>query len=506
MSTYLNGVPTDATGRGASFVFAASDSSPLCKAQADYVCNGVDDFPSILAAIVVLTPLNGYLKCQPGNYYGTTTITLDVSRMTFDYEGANFIYSGTGICFDINNGALAYHLDGITFKGGAIIAAGAAIASATATALHLRGVVNAWIRTAIHDFKAGTAVELETDLATGDCVETIQWWLNIRSCKTGIKLTGDFSFATQHIRKFTYTVEEAMANCIAVDAQNNTWAAHSWVFDEFYVWPYTVNAVSGIKGANIILCRIAHALVDSIDGAHGNAFVFLDGTSTSISIDQYEVIACNPAGRSPIAWQTQQYDFKTQVPTLAWTANDTTVANSFYAAMVQTCHTTVAPNERGLQWTDCAFLSENNAHTTIDWDTAKVYLFNIMASGSDVQALRRFQIKCVNGEGILAAMGLGIELQNLLLFGETYGAARGTVNTTLTLTEWENYQIMIVHYPGSRVEWYANGVLLGTYTTAANIPNGVVATNYLVHSIINGAAGGVDAMLAVGNLHIFSAR
>lgn len=505
MSTYLNGVPTDATGRCSSFVLAASDSSQLNKAQADYVCNAADDFPSINAAIALMTAMQGHLKLLPGNYYGNTEITIDVSRMTFDFEGANLVYSGTGKCLSINNGALAYNFDSNVVKGGAIIATGAALASATATALHLRGVINAWIRTGIHNFKAGVAVELETNDAAGDYCESTQWWLNIRDCKTGVKLTGDTSFSYQHFRKFTYVVsDEAMANCIAIDAENNTYPAVGWVFDEFYLWPYSHNAISGIKGINLYDCQIEYALVDSLAGTHGDAFILLDGTDPRIVIDRVDIFNLNAAGRAPLAWQTKHYDFETRVPTLGWATDDTTVGNSAAGPMAQTVHTTVAANERGLLNTPVAFMDEGVAYTSINWDKAKAFIFDIMVGGSDVQALRRFQVKPGVAEGILAAMGLAIEIQNLALFGECYGAGRATLDLSTVLSQWLTYQIMIVHFPGSRVEWYVNKVLKGTYDTPANIPNGTVASNSLVHSIINGAAGGVDAMLLLGNLRIKS--
>ena len=493
--------------RSVTAVVATSDAPAACKALADYVCDGTNDVAQVQAAIDAQSAFSGYVKVVGTTLYAATKITLDVSRCTLDMEGVNISYTGTGVCLDINNGALGYQMDSNTVKVGAIIAGGAAVASATATGLHMRGVINAWVRMAIHDFKAGTAVELESDNAVGDYVESTQFWLNIRNCKIGVKLTGDDSLSYNHFRKFTYAIsDEAMSGCIAVDAQNNTFDGIGWIFDEFYLWPYTTNPFSGIKGANLIDTKIHHAFVDSLDGAHGDAFVMLDGADPSIVIDRYDLIQCNAAGQSPLAYQTQHYDNETRVPTVGWTTDDTSVGNSIPGPMIQIVHTTVGASERGLSQVTCGFLDEGVAYSSINWGKAKCFIFDIMVAGSDAECTRRFQIKPAAGEGVLAAVGLAIEVQNLALFGETYGAARATLTLNTTLTQYLTYQIMIVHYPGSRVAWYVNGVLKGTYTTVANIPSGTVATNYLVQSIINGVTGTVDDILGVGNIKILPRR
>lgn len=123
------------------------------------------------------------------------------------------------------------------------------------------------------------------------------------------------------------------------------------------------------------------------------------------------------------------------------------------------------------------------------WDWAKkAYLvFNYIRDDSCATGIARFQLKGVNTIGALAAKGIGLRVDNLALVGESYGTELGEVDLATTLALLKIYQIAIVFYPGSKIEWYVNGVLKGTQSTSAKIPTGNIPDSYLVHSAENGA-------------------
>lgn len=125
-------------------------------------------------------------------------------------------------------------------------------------------------------------------------------------------------------------------------------------------------------------------------------------------------------------------------------------------------------------------------HININWDKKVYIIFNVTREESSAAAICRFQVKEITAEGQLAAKGLGIRIDNFVLKGESYGTSLGVVDLATTLTSTYPYQIVIIHYPGSKIEWYVNGVLKGTQLTVANIPSGI-AVAQAVCSSINGA-------------------
>ena len=62
--------------RGATFIIAASDSSEASRAQADYICDGVNDEVEIQSAIDALPVVGGSIELLEGNYYIDYTIQI----------------------------------------------------------------------------------------------------------------------------------------------------------------------------------------------------------------------------------------------------------------------------------------------------------------------------------------------------------------------------------------------------------------------------------------------
>jgi len=165
-------------------------------------------------------------------------------------------------------------------------------------------------------------------------------------------------------------------------------------------------------------------------------------------------------------------------------------------------NTGTTANSRGLRYT--GFYSLNSGDMQIrgvDFTKKIEITFLVYRIGSDNQVIARAQLKHTNTEGQLANVGLGIQINNYTMIGEAYGTTRGTTDTLITLVDNKLARVKIVHYPNSRVEFWVNGVLKGTLTGNA-VPVNITATNYFVLSIINGAAGGVDAYFLLGHLWV----
>ncbi len=125
-------------------------------------------------------------------------------------------------------------------------------------------------------------------------------------------------------------------------------------------------------------------------------------------------------------------------------------------------------------------------------------------AGSHADIRGRFQLKQANGEGVLAADGLGIEIQNYDIYGESFNAGRSTVNLNTTMTALYVYRVRMVHIPGVEVRFYVNDQYKGSITTVANIPSGAAAgACYWVLSIDNGAVA-TACVLRGGNIKVWN--
>ena len=185
-----------------------------------------------------------------------------------------------------------------------------------------------------------------------------------------------------------------------------------------------------------------------------------------------------------------------------WGASDAGSGIGWNTPFLEVVGTGTTPNSRGLRIVSIAGLNSGNmAAFYVDF-TKKIEInFHIHRGNSDSESITRVQLKHTNTEGQLDNVGLGIQINNFTIIGEAYGTARGTTNTLIILENGKFARVKIVHYPNSRVEFWVNGTLKGTLTGNA-VPVNVDADSYFVLSIINGAAGGVDAYAYLGNLWI----
>jgi len=188
------------------------------------------------------------------------------------------------------------------------------------------------------------------------------------------------------------------------------------------------------------------------------------------------------------------------VPTNAnWLTSYTGSGGATLRPFWMAVYTGTTANSRGMGYVYTSGLNSGDRMIhAVDYSKWLEWDFVITRTGSDPEVVARIQLKQVNTEGDLADVGLGLRIDNYDVLGEAYGTARQTVSLG-TLTSDRIWRVKIVHVPGTRVEFWVNGNLIGTLTGTA-VPTGVTATTYLVISIINGATGGVMANLYVGNI------
>jgi hypothetical protein len=164
--------------------------------------------------------------------------------------------------------------------------------------------------------------------------------------------------------------------------------------------------------------------------------------------------------------------------------------------------TSVTASSRAMAYISLFDLNSGDiASYLTDWSKRIELSFTITRATADTEVIARVQLKQANTEGILADKGIGVQISNYVMIGESYGAARGTTGTLKTLTTIQNAHVKIV-VTSAEVEFWVNGVLIESLTGNA-IPTGLGgADGYLVISIVNGGTGGADAQLWVSNIQI----
>ncbi len=84
----LNAAFNEATGRGSSLVVAAADASGRQRAQADYVCDGINDHEEIQAALDGLPDAGGRVILTEGKFHLGASVVIDRSHLRIDGQGS----------------------------------------------------------------------------------------------------------------------------------------------------------------------------------------------------------------------------------------------------------------------------------------------------------------------------------------------------------------------------------------------------------------------------------
>jgi hypothetical protein len=196
-------------------------------------------------------------------------------------------------------------------------------------------------------------------------------------------------------------------------------------------------------------------------------------------------------------------DFKVlRVPTNAgWASDNLGSGGNAMGPFNLTNYTGTTASSRGMLRSSAYGLNSGNmARPYCDWDNRLELNFIVCRWNSDAEAVARVQLKESYSEGQLAQRGIGIQVNNYSMYGESYGTVRGTVSLA-SLTDNRTKRVKIVLRSGA-VDFYVDGVLAGTLTGDA-VPSGAGGADcVLVASIINGSTGGVNAYMMVGDIMI----
>ena len=142
-----------------------------------------------------------------------------------------------------------------------------------------------------------------------------------------------------------------------------------------------------------------------------------------------------------------------------------------------------------------------------NWDKASVFHFSVIRKRSDAEVIARTQFKTDTYPPTtqqLAGSGIGLEVRDLALYGESYGQDRFEVDLNTTLTDDTAADVLIIHLPQERIEWHIDGVLKAVQTEISALPAGTHYMN-ICNSIKNGESGGVDARYYFSGLTIWRA-
>lgn len=494
--------------RSATLVVAANDSLDKSKAQADYVCDGVADNVEIQAAIDAIPSVGGKVVLLEGTYVLAATITLQKQRLIFDASFTIIQSSLTSYAFNLIGIDATTRIRESQLLLGQLIATGDAITSATAVGVRVSGWTWGIISGVIENFHSGVGIKLDAVNGAPDYpVYGLTFpKLFCRACKIGVEFAGDGPIHFLTFGQYWWSPgSDATTNYGIKDNNTHPAAPNSIRIEYAYLetaWTnprgidVTGNDVEiGIlvwdgSSSNIVIASTERIKIDHISREHGAGGYVLD-SQLDIPIES-EVGRRLPANAISIGSVLH-------IPTNAgWTASNLNGGSIEKFVAMQLCQTFVTANARALLWARFHGFNVGGNPDLTNWDRKLYYSFGYCRyGGSDAQVVARVQIKTVNTEGALGAKGIGIRVENFDIYGESYGTALGSVNLGLTLVATRMYHILIVLDPDTReIQWWIDSgsglTLLGTQTTAANIPTALSTGSYLVHSIVNGATGGVN--------------
>ena len=132
----------------------------------------------------------------------------------------------------------------------------------------------------------------------------------------------------------------------------------------------------------------------------------------------------------------------------------------------------------------------SSAPEVIDWTKMMYFIFSAFRKTSVATAVSRVRIHDnTAGLAALAGKGIGIQITNYAIVGESYGTTLGTVDLSTSLSDGNTDEIAIVYTPASKVEFFVNGVLKGTISgTASQLP-GTTSDSYVDLSVENLSTG-----------------
>lgn len=468
------------TGRSATFVVAASDSSSQFKAQADYLCDGTADNVQIQAAN---DAADGGTILLANGTYNVNSVTvdnckLDAPNATINVTGTIQVNAG-GKIGDINiEVATGYTGTPLIFGGDGEILARIPDLFGN---IYLKAV----------DLDGGTGVLFQGIGNTGHGY---------------IALSHGNSIVTQG---FEYPVKfyaeedgyEGFLNGLTINSIICSQGKYLVTFEAIGTAQVVGNEIAciqmqpdgavttdGITFINSGENKICAAFGWDWGKALGAA-VRADASSYNniISTGRLDVI-------SDLGYQNEfvqpigRQNKTLTVPTSGWTGYSTGSGGATGQPFYNVVYTGTTANSDYRYRCDLVGLN-NNAPWMNCFNSPIIFRFSLLREVSDSEAVIRIQISNKTTEGQLTAQGIGFQIENFNIKCESYGSARTETDTGITMVNQRAKDFMIAVYPGNIVMFYVDGALVAIHT-GTSVPVANVSGAILLHTIANGATGG----------------
>ncbi len=529
------------SGRGATLVVAASDASATEIAQADYFCDGVADQAEVNAAITALPAFGGIVKLTSGGFHTTDSIL--INKCVFlrgNGVDSTWIYPthAANPCIVIQNPVNEpfYEVSDVRIHGnGAGAAAGIQLnANCQDTELgrmwisNMGGTgidINSGWDINLHNVVAENNVGIGLDASGGGngYITDCNMSANLQGIVLGygngwVKWSitgGQVATNAQHNIVVNSSRWVSITGVVIYDAGGKTPTLNT--YDDILLTTDGAHPIGSISIANIPIIGEGAVAGSTRYGIN----IDRNGTSlatSKISIEGVNFTTCatsnikldttlnlanvrirNVNGDWAIFDDSSVGLGKLSLPTnYGWTTSHVN-GNGYLLPMKAEVSTSVVASSRGMLYCEADGWTRavNNPYYQMDWSKSLHFGFDYVRYLSDVQVVSRVQLKEANTEGVLGAKGIGIQVDNDVLYGESYGTglAKTSLNTAMDLINLPGYAVDVFLIPGTnRVLIFAvNNVVQYIETDTTKIPTGVAGgVSYLVHSIINGVGGGTN--------------
>lgn len=529
------------TGRSATLTIAASGASATEKAQADYVCDGTDDQVEINAAVAAIdAAYGGRIQLSKGSFGTTDSILID-RRMELVGMGERVTVieragAGTNPMIVVNLPAalpnIPFHcIRDMTIAGNNVATDAIDLVrncpDTRLENLYLLGHTTSAlsiVSAAGWDFVLQNLVVEDNGgdgIVAGDSTSGYITDCSVVSNHIGVRLGYNSSWQINGGRIKLNAEEGLIATSphslviqgtMIVDAGGKTPTLNT--YDDIKLTTNGVNTIDSVVIANIpyigayamggstryginidrngVDLGASKILIDGVNfGSCATADIKLD---TTLDVGNVRIRDVN--GYWSIFDDSSFLSRYSVGTTAGWTASNVNGGNTYTPTRVEV-NTSVAASSRGMVHTEIGGLSLTATEFYyLLWDRPLHLGFNTARYQSDAQVVARVQLKEANTEGVLAAKGIGLQIDNYTLTAESYGAHRGTNVLGINMSDSSPYTVDVILIPGANrvLIWVVNDIIKVIETDTAHIPSGNSGdVERLVFSIINGVAGGVDA-------------
>lgn len=142
----------------------------------------------------------------------------------------------------------------------------------------------------------------------------------------------------------------------------------------------------------------------------------------------------------------------------------------------------------------------------VNWAKRHLVHFEALVSAPDANTTGRFQFKTATSNAVLGERGIGIQVVNLALTYEGYESARQTAAGIAFVAD-QQVSFDILHDPNVPIiQFYRNGALDASITTASGIPSTDVAGDVFWNVSAQNGAGTADVIWDIYNIWIIQER